>query len=92
MPEVPIVLRVSDNNHKEPDVKSVTLKEFEHLIMTLSEKKDAFIVYFSLIPEMLSKIPLNTQDYIITSVAISQTIDLARVTNIVNIILDGNKK
>ena len=87
---IPLVSIASDNNQKEPDVKSVILKEFEYLIMTLSEKKDAFIVYMSLIPELLSKIPLNTQDFIITSIAISQKIDLARVTNIVNIILDGN--
>ncbi len=89
---IPLVSIALDNNNENPDVKSITLKEFEHLIMTLSEKKNAFIVYLSLIPKQLSKIPLNTQDYIITSVAISQKIDLARLTNIVNIILDGNKK
>ncbi|MCK5182981.1 MAG: hypothetical protein KAQ95_01660 [Candidatus Heimdallarchaeota archaeon] len=89
---IPLVSIALDNNNENPDVKSITLKEFEHLIMTLSEKKNAFIVYLSLIPKQLSKIPLNTQDYIITSVAISQKIDLARLTNIVNIILDRNKK
>lgn len=91
-PPNPIVSIALDNNNENPNVNSVTLKEFEHLIMTLSENKNAFIVYFSLIPEQLSKISLNTQDFIITSVIISQKIDLARVTNIVNIILDGNKK
>lgn len=89
---IPLVSIALDNNQKEPDVKSVTMKEFEHLIMTLSENKNTFIVSFSLIPEQPTQIPLNTQDFVITSIAISQKIDLARVTNIVNIILDGNKK
>jgi tRNA pseudouridine-54 N-methylase len=90
---IPLVSVALDSNHKKPeDVKSVTLKEFEHLIKTLSENKDAFILYLPFISEHLSKIPLNSQEFIITSIAISQKIDLARLTNIVNIILDENIK
>ncbi|NPE09265.1 MAG: hypothetical protein GNW80_13350 [Asgard group archaeon] len=89
---IPLVSVALDNNHINPDARSVTLKEFVHLIKTLSENKNAFIVYFSFIPEHLSKIPLNSQDFLINSVVISQKIDLARLTNIVNIILDENRE
>lgn len=89
---IPLVSITLDNNHKKPDIKNITLKEFEHLIITLSENKNAFILYFPFISEHLSKIPLNSQDFIINSIAISQKIDLARITNIVNIILDVNRK
>ncbi len=90
---IPLVSISLDSNHKKPeDVKSVTLKEFEHLMKTLSENKDAIILYLPFISEHLSKIPLSSQDFIITSIEISQKIDLARLTNIVNIILDENGK
>lgn len=90
---IPLVSVPLDSNHKKPeDVKSITLKEFEHLIKTLSENKSAFILYLPFISEHLSKIPLNSQEFIINNIAISQKIDLARLTNIVNIILDENKK
>jgi len=88
IPKVTITL---DNNQENPDIKSYTLKEFEHLILTLSENRNAFIVYLPLISNHLSKIPLNSQDFIINNIAISQKIDLAKLTNIVNIILDKNR-
>ncbi len=90
---IPLVSVSLDSNHKKPEnVKSVTLKEFEHLMKTLSENKNAFILYLPFISEHLSKIPLSSRDFIITSIEISQKIDLARLTNIVNIILDENGK
>lgn len=90
---IPLVSVSLDSNHKKPEnVKSVTLKEFEHLMKTFSENKNAFILYLPFISEHLSKIPLSSQDFIITSIEISQKIDLARLTNIVNIILDENGK
>lgn len=89
---IPLVSITLDNDRKKSDVKSVTLKEFEQLIIPLSKNRNAFIVYFSFIPEHLSKIPLNTQDFLVKSVAITQKIDLARLANIVNIILDENRK
>jgi len=89
---IPLISVALDNNHKNPDVKSITLKEFEHLIVTLSENKNTFIVSYSFISGHLSKIPLNSQDFIINRVVVSQKIDLARLTNIVNIILDENRK
>jgi tRNA pseudouridine-54 N-methylase len=84
----PLVYLISDINNKTSDAESYTLKDFEKLILNLSEKRSTFIIYLPLVTEQISKIPIDSQDFIIRKIAISEKIDYARLTNIVNIILD----
>jgi tRNA pseudouridine-54 N-methylase len=84
----PLVYLISDVNSKTSDIESYTLKDFEKLILSLSENRSAFVIYLPLISEQISKIPVDSQDFIIRKIDISEKIDYARLTNIVNIILD----
>ncbi|MBK5113179.1 MAG: hypothetical protein KGD59_03490 [Candidatus Heimdallarchaeota archaeon] len=84
----PLVYLISDINNKTSDAESYTLKGFEKLILNLSEKRSTFIIYLPLVTEQISKIPIDSQDFIIRKIAMSEKIDYARLTNIVNIILD----
>ncbi|NHJ33472.1 MAG: hypothetical protein FK732_11485 [Asgard group archaeon] len=87
---IPLVCLISSKKHKDLEVESYTLKNFEKLVLTLSRNKNAFFIHLPLTSDQYSRIPENSQKFTIRKIAISNEIDLARLTNIINIILDKN--
>jgi tRNA pseudouridine-54 N-methylase len=87
-PPHPLVCFISDKNPKSQDLESVKLTDLEELILNLSEYKNTFIIYLPLSSEQISNTPIDSKNFTMRKIVITEKIDFARLTNIVNIILD----
>ncbi len=88
---IPLVHIISDRNKKDTQEKELSLDEIDRLIPKLSENSDTFILSLSLCSISFSLDLLNHQDFKLTKITVSNKIDLARITTIINLILDKNE-
>ena len=82
---------ILDDKNKNSEVKKYSLKELDLLIHKLSLNGAAFILSMALTTNTNILDSLNDQNFVVTKIRVSKKLDLARLTTIVNLILDKIK-